>query len=1039
MNLAQMAVNLRPFTYFVYVLVFVTGIAAFFGLGQLEDPAFTVKTAIVVTTYPGASAEEVELEVTDRIELALQEMKQLDYLESFSRAGLSYITVNIESEYWSDRLPQVWDEMRRKIRDIEHQLPPGAGRPSVHDDYGDVYGLLLAMTGEGFSYAELERYAKAVKRELGLVDGVARVELGGVQPRVIYLDISQTQMAELGLTSENLIQTLQTQNAVVDAGALNSRDKRLRIAPTGTFRSPTDIGDLTIRGDAGEGSGDENASGLIRIRDIGTVREGYQEPPSSLTRFDGMPALSIAITNVDGVNVVDLGQRIDARLEELIAELPLGIELHRLHWQSDVVAEAVNGFLISFAEAVAIVLVVLALFMGWRMGLIIGIALIATILGSFILMQIFGIDLQRMSLGALVIALGMMVDNAIVVADGYVVRLQKGMDKVKAAVEAASAPSLPLLGATVIAVMAFYPIFASTQDVGEYCATLFSVVAISLLVSWVVSITLTPLQCIDWMPTVKGGGGEGAYNSGFYRAYRGFLGVAIRFRLITIVCLVAMLGAAVTSFGNVKQLFFPDSSMPKFMVDVWLPEGARIEVASASVRGLEESLMADDRVTGVATFVGGGPPRFYLPVEPEKPYASYAQLIVNVADFGTVPALLDTVSTQAVETMPNALVVPRPYGVGPSNTWKLALRISGPADADPQVLRSLAGQVQDILAAEPLAAYSRTNWRQRVLTVRPQFSQDRGRWASVTREDMADATKRTYDGYQIGLYREQDELIPILLRSPEAERQNLSGFDVIQVRPSRTTVTVPLSQVVTEVDTTWEDPLIWRYDRRRTITVQSNPIPGVTFPTLRAAVVPEIDAIALPPGYRMDWGGEFESTVKAQASLVPGVIPALGIMAVIIVALFNAFRPPLVIILTIPFALIGITFGLLGTGTPFGFMALLGAMSLAGMMIKNAIVLLDEINANRALGLNRYDAVMEAGVSRLRPVALAAATTVLGVIPLLQDVFWVGLAVTIMAGLSFGTVLTMIAVPVFYATLYGLKRPKAPEPTAEPTAEPVAA
>ncbi len=1017
MTLARLAVEKRAFTYFAYVLVLIGGLSAFFGLGQLEDPAFTVKTAVIVTPYPGASPQEVEREVTDRIELALQEMKQVDELSSFSRAGLSYITVNIDAEYWSDRLPQVWDEMRRKIRDIENDLPPGAGRPSIADDYGDVYGLLLAITGDGFSYAELEHYAETVQRELSLVDGVARVDLWGVQPRAIYLDVSQAQLTESGISSGTMIDTLRTQNAVVDAGSLELDDRRLRIAPSGSFESPADIGNLTLHG----GAADSDQSGLIRIRDVAEVREGYIEPPSRLMRFDGRPALGIAITNVDGVNVVDLGARVDGRLAELIQDLPIGIALDRLHWQSDVVDEAVSGFLISFAEAVVIVLVVLALFMGWRMGLIIGIALVATILATFILMQLLGIDLQRMSLGALVIALGMMVDNAIVVADGYLVRLQKGMDRVEAAVEAASAPSWPLLGATIVAVMAFFPIFASTESVGEYCESLFTVVAISLLASWVISITLTPLQCIDWLPTAPAG--AGGHQGGFFRVYRRGLAAAIRFRLLTVICLVALLAAAVGGFGQVKQLFFPDSSMPKFMIDVWLPEGTRIETASDNVRALEQQLIKDDRVTAVAAFVGSGPPRFYLPVDPEKPYASFVQLIVNVTDFRTVPALIDEVAAWSADAMPTSLVVGRPYGVGPSDTWKFELRISGPSDADPLVLRRVAGEVQAILEAEPLAAYSRTDWRERVLVVRPRFSQDRGRWASVTREDLGAATKRTFDGVQVGLYREQDDLIPIILRNAETERSSVGNFDVIQIRPSGSTVTVPLSQVVTEVDTIWEDPLIWRFDRRRTITVQSNPVRGVTFPTMRAAVLPDIDALELPPGYRVDWGGEYEGTVDAQASLIPGVIPALGLMAVIIVALFNAFRPPLVIALTIPFALIGITAGLLGTGTPFGFMALLGAMSLVGMMIKNAIVLLDEINANLALGLTRYDAVIEAAVSRLRPVALAAATTVLGVIPLLQDVFWVGMAATIMAGLAFGTVLTMIAVPVFYAGLYRVRRP----------------
>jgi multidrug efflux pump subunit AcrB len=1032
MGLAAIAIDKRAVTYFVIVLVLIGGIAAFFNLGQLEDPAFTVKSAVIVTPYPGASPEEVELEITDRIEVAIQEMKQVDHLRSISRAGLSSIAVDIKPTYWADRLPQVFDELRRKIRDVEPALPPGAGRPDVVDDFGDVFGLLLAVTGEGYSYGELERYAKSLKKELSLVDGVARVELWGVQDKVIFLDVSQTQLTQLGLTTESFVNTLKTQNTVVDAGGVDLQDRRFRIAPTGAFRSPEDIGDLTIRPtllaalqDPSADAGRSDTSELIRIRDIGTVRRGYREPPTALMRFNGEPALGIAITNVSGVNIVDIGRAVDARIEALMAELPIGIELHRVHWQSDVVAEAVKGFLVNFAEAVGIVLVVLALFMGWRLGMIIGTALVATILGSFILLSLFGIDLQRMSLGALVIALGMMVDNAIVVADGFVVRVQRGMERKQAAIEAASQPAWPLLGATVVAVMAFYPIFASVEDVGEYCRTLFTVVAISLLISWVVSVTITPLQCIDMLPAPKSDGDQAdPYGGGFYRRYRGVLGLAIRLRFLTIGGLVILLAGSIVGFGQVRQLFFPDSSMPKFMIDYWAPEGTRIEQVAADIAAAEAKLGADSRVSGVAAFIGAGPPRFYLPVEPEKPYASYAQLIVNVRDFRDVPGLMSELDPWFGANHPNALVVVRPYGVGPSNTWKFEVRISGPAVADAGVLRALAGEVAAVLEAEPLAAYARTDWRQRVQKVVPAYSQERARWASVTRVDLANATKRAFDGLPIGLYREQDDLIPIVLRHVEEERQNVGGLDVVQIQPVLSTKTVPLSQVTDSVRTAWEDPLIWRRDRRRTITVQGNPIPGVTLPTLRAAVLDRIEAIALPPGYRLEWGGEYEGTVDAQKSLIPGVLPGVAVMALIVVGLFNAFRPPLVILFTLPFAVIGISAGLLATGTPFGFMALLGAMSLSGMMIKNAIVLLDEINLNLAAGRTPYESVVEAGVSRLRPVALAAATTVLGVIPLLQDVFWVGLAVTIMAGLTFGTVLTMIAVPVLYATLYRLPSPR---------------
>jgi multidrug efflux pump subunit AcrB len=1033
MSLAAVAIKNKAVTYFATVLLVVAGIASFFALGQLEDPEFTVKTALITTPYPGASPEEVELEVTDRIELAIQELGQVDYVESWSWPGYSIIAVEIKPEYWSDRLPQVWDELRRKIHDVETVLPPGAERPDVADDFGDVFGHVLAVVGDGYDYAEMEEYAKDLKKELSVVKGVARVDLWGLQDKAIYLDTSQTQLSQLGVSEESVLLTLQQQNMVVDAGKVDVQDRRFRIAPTGAFKTPEDIEDLVIRASLRDtvqnltAASEASSSELIRIRDIGTVHRGYQEPPTTLMRYNGKPAIGLSITNVLGVNIVEMGRAVDARLQELQDELPVGIEVLRVHWQGDVVEKSVKGFFINLVEAVLIVLVVLTLAMGWRMGVIIGTALVLTILGTFIFLAVLGIDLQRMSLGALIIALGMMVDNAIVVAEGMLVRLQQGMNRTQAAVEAASRPAWPLLGATLVAAMAFYPIFASREGAGEYCRTLFTVVGISLLVSWVISMTVTPLQCVDMLPAPKSHEkGDDPYAGGFYQLFRKILEGAMRARWLTIGSMVALLVISILSFGNVKQLFFPESSMTKFMVDYWAPQGTRIQQVSADLKQLEAKLGSDERVESVASFIGAGPPRFYLPVDPEKPNEAYGQLIVNVHDFREIDGLIADLEPWVEETYPQALVPLRKFGVGPSNTWKFEVRISGPAVADASVLRSLGDRGLAILENAPLAGASQTDWRQRIQKVVPEYSQERARWAAITREDIARTTKRAFDGRTVGTYRDADDLIPIVMRQTEEERQNIGALDVLQVQPSGAANTVPLAQVTKGIVTRWEDPIIARRDRRRTITVQSNPIPGVTLPTLRASVLEEFEKLGrdLPVGYKMEWGGEHENTVDSQASLIPGVVPAVAIMAFIVVALFNAFRPPLIILFTIPFAMIGITAGLLSTGAAFGFVALLGAMSLVGMMIKNAIVLLDEVNINLAQGKSPYQAVIDSALSRLRPVVLAAATTVLGVIPLLQDVFWIGMAVTIMAGLTFGTVLTMILVPVLYATLYKLKAPE---------------
>ncbi len=1026
MSLPEYAVKNAKFTWFTVLMLILGGLTAFKSLGQLEDPEFTIKTAVITTSYPGASPEEVEQEVTERIELKLQEIKEIDVIESVSRAGYSSIAVDIQPQYWSDKLPQIWDVLRRKIRDVESQLPPGAGRPFINDDFGDVFGLVLAVTSDGFSYSELKDYVDMLKRELSLVKGVGRVDLWGERDRAIYFDVREENLVELGISEETLERTIQFQNAVTDSGSVNVGEYRMRIAPTGAFKEPKDIENLVIQPALTDAIQSENPQGLetIRLGQIGKIREGYQEPPSTLMRFNSAVAIGLSISFQSGVNVVQVGTAVDKKLAELLPRLPIGIEIEKVHWQSDDVDLAVQSFLISLAQAVIIVLVVLTLAMGVRMGIIIGTGLLLTILATFIFLAGLGIDLQRMSLGALIIALGMMVDNSIVVADGAAVRMARGMDRVKAAVEAASRPSVSLLAATFVAVMAFYPIFASVESAGEYCRTLFSVVAIALLLSWVISMTVTPAQCVLMLPEPKSSQGE-KFDTGIYKIYRKILSGAIRLRYATISVAVVALVASGIAFGSVTQLFFPTSAMTKFMIDYYAPEGTRIEAVSAAVDKIEKKLEEDQRVSGVASFVGAGPPRFYLPVDPEAANQAYAQLIVNVSDFREIPTIAQELQPWLNENLPEATIFVRQFGVGPSNTWTFEARIVGPSDANPNTLRAIGDEAVQILEKHPWTKVARTDWRNMVWTSVPAYDQDRARWTGVTPEDLSRATKRAYDGRKIGLYREEDELIPILLRHVEEDALAVDNFEFLQIQSQLSTQPVPLAQVVKDVETRPENPMIHRRDRRRTLTIQANPIDSITLPTYRSSVLEDFNALQakLPQGYILEWGGEFEDTVKSQASLTPGMIPALAVMVLIVVGLFNAYRTPLVIFLTIPFMIIGIVPGLLVTDTPFGFVALLGAMSLSGMMIKNAIVLIDQINDNIDDGEELYDAIVNAGAARLRPVALAAATTVLGVIPLLPDVFWAGLAVTLMSGLTVGTILTMVMVPVFYATFYRVPSP----------------
>ncbi len=1029
MGITQFIVDRKVFAYFFAVLLAVGGVLSFRTLGQLEDPDFTVKTGIVVTRYPGASPEQVELEVTNLLEQAIQELPAVRYLISWSRPGVSVIRVEIKEKYWGDRLPQVWDELRNKIGDAERFLPPGAQEPDISDDFSFVYGFVLALTGDGFSYNELEEYADGIKKELSIVPGVARVDLWGVQDKVIYLDVSQTQIANFGLTNEDVALTAAIQNKVVDAGYVDIGDRRIRVAPTGEFTSPEEIGSLAVRTSLLDtltnvmDQTDATAPGtseLIRIEDVATVREGYLDPPRWQMRYNGQPALAIYAASLSGGNVVDTGRNLDRRIEEVLEQLPVGIELHKIAWQSDLVTTAIDSFMVSLAQAVAIVIVVLIIPSGVRMGLIIGSMLIFIILGTFICMAIVEIDLQRMSLGALIIALGMMVDNSCFVSDAMEVRMQKGMSRVQAAIESASSQAWPLLGATVIAIMTFYTIFASTASAGEYCATLFTVVACALMFSWLISMSLTPVMCIDLLPEPKKGGAD-PYQTGFFRAVRRVVTWTIRHRYLTLSILVSVLAVTLAFSGLVRQMFFPDATRNQLMLDYWAPEGTRIQDVSEGVKAIEKKLLENPRVESVSAFVGSGPPRFYLPVDPEGFNPAYAQLIVNTNSPEDVDPLVQEIEPWLKETIP-VLTRLRKYGVGPSDTWKLEARISGPATADLAVLRELGEEAKAILRKSPLAREVRTEMRQSVSKIVPRYSQERGRWAVVSRQDLADTTKRAYDGVTVGLYREGDDLYPVIFRQIEEERAIVAGgFDALQIRPTLATHTVPMGQVVEGIDLEWEDPVIHRWQRRRAETVQCSPIDGETFPALRASVVDEFNALDLPPGYEIFWDGEFDSTQTAQTSLIPGLVPAGVLIMLIIMLLYNSIRTLLCILLVIPFAAIGILWGLVLLDSPLGFVAILGILSLMGMMIKNMIVMTNAIQTEIKEGLDPFQACVEAAVTQARPIMLAAGTTVLGVAPLLPDLFWNAMAVSIMAGLGVGSLFTIILFPTLYATLHGIR------------------
>ena len=1050
MNIAEWSIQKHVITWVLTVLMVVVGVTSFLELSLLEDPDFTIKEAMIITPYPGASAAEVEEEVTNVIEQAVQTLGQLKYVESRSARGVSSVKAVIKDQYGKDTLPQVWDELRRKVGDVAvlGKLPPGAGPSLVNDDFGDVYGVYVALTGDGYSYKEIYEFAKFMKRELLKVSGVKRIELFADQPEVVYVEMRRDKMTQFGVSPDDIYAALRAKNLPADSGSLRIGQEFIPVSPTGEFKSEQEFGNLLIS---------SAGANPVYLRDVAEIRRGYQEPASTLMRFDGVPSIGFAISAAAGVNVVKMGQAIEKRAKELQSQSPLGMEAHVVSLQSTAVVKSINDFLVSLAQAVAIVVVVLLFFMGLRSGLIIGAVLLVTILGTFIFMNSFDITLQRISLGALVIALGMLVDNAIVVTDGIRMKLDQGQDVLSAAKEVVGQTSTPLLGATIVAITAFASIGTSDDSTGEYTATLFYVILISLLLSWVTAVSTTPLLCKAFLKPAKKKAGETGdtdpYGGALFRIYRGFLTQCIRFRWVTLVVVVAMFVASIVGFGSVRQSFFPDSTRPQFYVDFWFPEGTDIEETSRQMARAEKAFLEREGVAHVTTQIGGGSPRFLLTYTPESNYPSFAQTLVDVDDYRTIPGIVDDVQDEMEALFPQAIIQVRQFVLGPSTGGKIQLRISGP---DPAELRRLAGKAESIMLEDPNTQYVRNEWRSKIKVVRPQMSEAQANRAGITRPDIAAAIATAVEGTKVGIYRERDELLPIIARAPASERVDLDNLGAIPVWSPVANGMIPLDQVVSSFDTEFEDANLWRRDRTSMLKIHSDPRDGLLPSELMARIKPKIekalnvdvgkvlgkkfgpdedpfakfddgtlkvgDSDIWPlkglPGYYMAWGGDAESSAKAGAALGATVPIFFGLMVLIVLMLFNSIRKTLVIWLTVPLSIIGVTVGLLLLNQPFGFMALLGLMSLSGMLIKNAVVLLDEINVQLDSGKAAFHAIVDSGVSRLIPVSMAASTTILGLIPLLGDAFFIAMAVTIMFGLGFATVLTLIVVPVLYAVFF---------------------
>ncbi|HCE3102071.1 TPA: efflux RND transporter permease subunit VmeI [Vibrio parahaemolyticus] len=1018
-GIAAYFIRNRVISWMVSLIFLIGGIAAFFGLGRLEDPAFTIKDAMVVTSYPGATPQQVEEEVTYPLEKAIQQLTYVDEVNSISNRGLSQITVTMKNNYGPDDLPQIWDELRRKVNDLKVTLPPGVNEPQVIDDFGDVYGILLAVTGDGYSYKELLDYVDYLRRELELVDGVSKVSVSGQQQEQVFIEVSMKKLSSIGLSPNTVFNLLSTQNIVSDAGAIRIGDEYIRIQPTGEFQSVDELGDLLIT--------ESGAQGLIFLKDVAEIKRGYVEVPSNIINFNGSLALNVGVSFAQGVNVVEVGKAFDRRLAELKYQQPIGVEISEIYSQPKEVDKSVSGFVISLAQAVGIVIIVLLFFMGLRSGLLIGLILLLTVLGTFIFMKYLAIDLQRISLGALVIALGMLVDNAIVVVEGILIGTQKGRTRLQAATDIVTQTKWPLLGATVISVTAFAPIGLSEDSTGEYCGTLFTVLLISLMLSWFTAISLTPFFADIFFKGQKIKQGEGEendpYNGIIFVAYKKFLEFCMRRAWLTVVVLIVGLGASVYGFTLVKQSFFPSSTTPIFQLDVWLPEGTDIRATNDKLKELESWLAEQEHVDHITTTAGKGLQRFMLTYAPEKSYAAYGEITTRVDNYEALAPLMARFRDHLKANYPEINYKLKQIELGPGGGAKIEARIIG---SDPTVLRTIAAQVMDIMYADPGATNIRHDWRERTQVLEPQFNESQARRYGITKSDVDDFLSMSFSGMTIGLYRDGTTLMPIVARLPEDERIDIRNIEGMKIWSPAQSEFIPLQQVTMGYDMRWEDPIIVRKNRKRMLTVMADPdiLGEETASTLQKRLQPQIEAIQMPPGYSLEWGGEYESSGDAQESLFTTMPMGYLFMFLITVFLFNSIKEPLIVWLTVPLALIGVTTGLLALNTPFGFMALLGFLSLSGMVLKNGIVLLDQIEIEMKSGKEAYDAVVDAAVSRVRPVCMAAITTILGMIPLLPDIFFKPMAVTIMFGLGFATILTLIVVPVLYRLFHKVSVPK---------------
>lgn len=1036
MDISSFALKNKTLIITCLIALVVGGIFAYGNMSKLEDPEIKVKVAVVAAVYPGASAHEVELEVTSPVEKAIRTMPSVGDIESRSSNDMAVITVSLKTTVPDEEFQQEWDLLRRKMNDLAPSLPPSA-RLMVMDDYGDVYGMFYAITGDGYEPRELSRYADLAVREISNMEGISKaMAYGKLQPCVnVYM--AQDRMANLGVHPAEVLLTLNSQSSTVYSGYFESGDKRLRIGLDGELRNIEDLKNLIIRG---------HEKDLLKLSDVADIYYDYQKPVRNSMRYDSAPAIGLLISAEQGTDIIKLGKQVDRKLQEMQSTvLPAGIGFHKVFFQPEIVENAINTFIINLIESVAIVILLLMLTMGFRSGVIIAVSLIVIVFSSFFVLDMFDGTLQRVSLGSFIVAMGILVDNAIVIVDGILVDMKRGIPKPECLTNIGRKTAMPLLGATLIAILAFFPIFMSPDMAGSYVRDLFIVMAVSLLLSWILALTHVPIHAGYSLKAKAGDGTGDPFDTPLYRRFRKAIEFVLGYKWAAIGIAAVLVLASVWCYRYIPQMFFPDMSYDQLYIEYRMPDGTGRDKVESDLMEMEEYLRGNDNVNHITASIGGTPGRYCLVRAIADPSLSYGELIVSFHDADLMRKSIPELQKELTEMFPQAYVRVKQYNLMYSK-YPIEAVFTGP---DPAVLKSLAAQAKDIMEKNDATWLVTDNWSAMEPSVIIDYNQIEARMAGISRSDAGLSVLAASEGIPCGTITEGEDRLTVYIRSTGPDGMpvedisdapvwsmtpNLGGTDMTETLQAiqagiitqediigAIVSPVPLSTVSDGIRLEWEDYSICRRNGQRAIKAQCNNTSGYTAAQARDAILDEIEAIELPQGYSLSWLGEYNASRQSTQYLFKFFPVSIVLMLLIMIALFKDLKKPLIIILCLPVVAIGIVFGMLASGKGFGFVAIVGCLGIIGMMIKNGIVLIDEIDRRLGMGVEPYKALVDSTLTRIRPVMMASMTTVLGMAPLLADPLFGSLAVTIMGGLTVGTVIILVFLPVLYSIFFRIK------------------